>query len=415
MYNRTKKPYRSSYGTYAVRILICSSSRARINTGSEAVSADSQLSATRNGYEEVVKLLLNNGAELEAKSNDGPTPLLSAASNGHAAIVKLLIDNGAELEAKDYYGWTALSLAANNGHEALVKLLLEKGAKLEAKEVHAGTPLLLAASSGHMAIVKLLIDNGAELEAKSDDGRDPLLSAASNGHREIVKLLLDNGADLEVKDYYGWTPLSLAIRNGHTAVVELLLDKGAQPEAKGDDTTSPECSRCRTPDCIDEECHTRGSLAYIPTSSRLGISSKRSGLLEIDFEGLCQHIDIVADGLGLNVPSTVSQIRTQFLALFLGSYIPRNSAQKLFTRETVLSWYEDLPHSLGHSNILDAAISTLSLVFLGRMHHDGCLLKESNTLCDFVLRQIRNLRPVKGSRTSKDLISLSMVMALYKV
>jgi ankyrin repeat protein len=58
--------------------------------------------------------------------------LLWAAEEGHEAVVKLLLEKGAELEAKDSSGWTALIWAAEKGHEAVVKLLLKKGAKLEA-------------------------------------------------------------------------------------------------------------------------------------------------------------------------------------------------------------------------------------------------------------------------------------------
>ena len=73
--------------------------------------------------------LLEKGAKLEAKSDDnGQTPLLHAIEKGHQAVVKLLLENGAELESKDKNGGTPLSWAAESGHEAVVKLLLEQGA-----------------------------------------------------------------------------------------------------------------------------------------------------------------------------------------------------------------------------------------------------------------------------------------------
>ncbi|KAH7000722.1 ankyrin repeat-containing domain protein [Ilyonectria destructans] len=71
-------------------------------------------------------------------------------------IVKLLLEKGADVEAKDEYGRTPLSWAAEDGHEDIVKLLFEKGADVEAKDKHGGTPLSRAAAKGDEAIVKLL-------------------------------------------------------------------------------------------------------------------------------------------------------------------------------------------------------------------------------------------------------------------
>jgi ankyrin repeat protein len=72
-----------------------------------------------------VKLLLENGAELESQDRKGRMPLSLAAYRGHGAIVKLPLKDGAELESQDIEGRMPLLLAANRGHEAVVKLLLE--------------------------------------------------------------------------------------------------------------------------------------------------------------------------------------------------------------------------------------------------------------------------------------------------
>ena len=76
-----------------------------------------------------MKLLVEKGAEIESKDNNGQTPLSWAAGNGHEVVVKLLVENGAEIESKDNYGGTPLMWAAE--HEAVVKLLIEKGAVME--------------------------------------------------------------------------------------------------------------------------------------------------------------------------------------------------------------------------------------------------------------------------------------------
>ncbi|KAL6402688.1 hypothetical protein AUP68_14144 [Ilyonectria robusta] len=85
------------------------------------------------------------------------TDLMLASYYGHRVVVKLLLEKGAEIEAKDSeHGRTPLSWAALNGHEASVKLLLEKGADVESKDEDGWMPLWWAAEDGHEAIVKLL-------------------------------------------------------------------------------------------------------------------------------------------------------------------------------------------------------------------------------------------------------------------
>jgi ankyrin repeat protein len=76
-----------------------------------------------------VKLLLEKGADVECKSDNGRTPPCWAAWNGRGAVVKLLLEKGADVECKSDNGRTPLCWAKWNGHKAIVKLLLEKGAE----------------------------------------------------------------------------------------------------------------------------------------------------------------------------------------------------------------------------------------------------------------------------------------------
>ncbi|QYT04235.1 Ankyrin repeat protein [Trichoderma simmonsii] len=93
----------------------------------------------------------------------GRTALSWAAKNGHEAVVKLLLEQSADIDSKDNGEQTPLSLAAENGHEAVVGLLLEKGAKAESKDKRDRTPLSLAAKNGHDTVVKLLVTNSAAI------------------------------------------------------------------------------------------------------------------------------------------------------------------------------------------------------------------------------------------------------------
>ncbi|KIW22450.1 uncharacterized protein PV07_12334 [Cladophialophora immunda] len=196
--------------------------------------------AARQGHKEVVRLLLETGAERESKNNGGWTPLLLAARQGHEEdnggqtplslaarqghkeVVRLLLETGAERESKNNGGWTPLLLAARQGHEEVVRLLLETGAKRESKENGGQTPLSWAAEKGHEEVVRLLLETGADLESKDNRGRTPLSWAASREQEGVVRLLLETGADHECTDDEGLTPLSRAARNGHETVVKLL-------------------------------------------------------------------------------------------------------------------------------------------------------------------------------------------------
>ncbi|KAH8689906.1 hypothetical protein BGW36DRAFT_307105 [Talaromyces proteolyticus] len=180
------------------------------------------------GYDDIVKQLLDAGADIESKdSRYDRTPLVWASMKGHEAIVKQLLEAGANVESKDSkYGRTPLLWATMNGHKAIVKQLLEAGANVESKDSKYGrTPLLWATMNGHKAIVKQLLEAGANVESGDSIGRrTPLEWAAEKGYEAIVMQLLKAGAEVKSKDILGRAPLSWDAEKGYEAVVEQLLE-----------------------------------------------------------------------------------------------------------------------------------------------------------------------------------------------
>jgi len=182
--------------------------------------------AARTGHTEVVKLLLDSNADVNAKRPTGVTPLHIAAQEGRTEVVKLLlVDNNAHVNAKcSDDGTTPLYIAAQKTHPEVVKLLLDNNADVNARCSDDGcTPLYIAAQEGHTEVVKLLLDNNADVNGRcTDDGTTPLYTAAENGNTEVVKLLLDIKAKRNAKARSGKKPVDAARRNHHWDIVQLL-------------------------------------------------------------------------------------------------------------------------------------------------------------------------------------------------
>jgi len=150
-----------------------------------------------------------------------------AAFGGDIDLVRLLISQGADVDAKEERGWTPLHSAAMLGHKEVAELLIDKGADVRAVDMSGNTPLHETTAVGHTAIVEWLITKRADVNATANLGT-PLHSAAFNRQVNTVEILLAKGADTNVKDSRGRTPLVFANNEGHTEIVELLRKHGAK-------------------------------------------------------------------------------------------------------------------------------------------------------------------------------------------
>ena len=97
-----------------------------------------------------------------------------ASQTGHQEIVQLLLDKGADVNAKKTDGVTALMVASRDGHQEVVKLLLDKGADVNAKRTDGVTALMAVSASGYIEIAQSLLANGADVNAK-DNGVTALM------------------------------------------------------------------------------------------------------------------------------------------------------------------------------------------------------------------------------------------------
>ena len=203
------------------------------------------------GHLDVMRILIDKGADANAKNKNGATALILAADRGNAEIVTFLIDKGADVNAKDG-NRTALMLAANKGNADFVRFLIDKGADVNARDKE-GTALILSADKGNAEIVSFLIDKGADINARDSLGYTALMKAAGRGHANIMRILLDKGADVNTRTNDGYGALTYAAGSGHTDIVRALIDKGADVNAKSSigDTALIRASKYGHSDVVD--------------------------------------------------------------------------------------------------------------------------------------------------------------------
>uniref|UniRef100_A0A5F9DP72 Protein TANC2 n=1 Tax=Oryctolagus cuniculus TaxID=9986 RepID=A0A5F9DP72_RABIT len=229
------------------------------------------------GYTEMVALLLEFGANVDASSESGLTPLGYAAAAGFLSIVVLLCKKRAKVDHLDKNGQCALVHAALRGHLEVVKFLIQcdwtmagqqqgvfkKSQAIQQALIAAAsmgyteivsylldlpekdeeeveraqinsfdslwgeTALTAAAGRGKLEVCRLLLEQGAAVAQPNRRGAVPLFSTVRQGHWQIVDLLLTHGADVNMADKQGRTPLMMAASEGHLGTVDFLLAQGA--------------------------------------------------------------------------------------------------------------------------------------------------------------------------------------------
>ncbi len=149
----------------------------------------------------LVSDLILLGANLEWRDDDnGYAPLHGAVRSGNVEIVRMLIDAGADVNVQDAEGRTPLYLTSN---EEIARMLIGAGAKLDIQDNWNFTPLHRAARFGEVGIIRMLIGAGADVNVQDNRGETPLHRAAYYGYVEIVRILIDAGARKNIFDYEG--------------------------------------------------------------------------------------------------------------------------------------------------------------------------------------------------------------------
>ena len=229
------------------------------------------LVAISEGNEQIVKLLLDKGAEVEALDENGCPAVWKALSLEKPGIAAMLLAKGANASFRDKDGNTLLMIATRHGYREIIGILLTKKVDTNLVNAKGDTALMMAAAAGDMSIVSVLWENGATSNAENADGftaldfssrsgqtqvanalkkagaksgyvlrKELMLAAAHSGDNEILKKVIARQTDVNSRLENEDSALILAIRKGHRDTVDLLLKHGA-------DVTVPEREHRRTP------------------------------------------------------------------------------------------------------------------------------------------------------------------------
>ena len=191
-----------------------------------------------------IKLLLDHGANADARAKNRFSPLLVAAQYpGSSAAMNLLLDHGAKVrlpkgEGAPLFNAFPIMLAAFSGNSDILARLHKEGDRVDDKMLFLGmfpaTPLLELAATQRTASVRALLDLGAKVDEADNDGITILGWAAIANRVDMARLLIERGADVNHVDKRGMTPLLYAasIDFGATAMIDLLLKSGARGSAR---------------------------------------------------------------------------------------------------------------------------------------------------------------------------------------
>jgi len=165
--------------------------------------------AANQGDVPMVALLIRRGAEIDARDRYGRTPLFSAVGGTfgpHPEVAKMLVDHGADVNARKNSGETVLCYALEMGRARgpknieAIEVLLKAGADVNAPENSMGwTPLHIAAANGYGEAAKLLIKYGADCEKKNASGQTPAQVATDGGFKDIAAMITAAAAKQEMK------------------------------------------------------------------------------------------------------------------------------------------------------------------------------------------------------------------------
>lgn len=185
-------------------------------TESEALTT-----AIRSGNREIAEILIRAGAPVNPVETVLWPPLSDAAFTKHLEVMKLLLQSGAKVDALDHRGVTLL-VSTGFFDPNVTTILLDAGADINSADREGVTAIMKASGYGLKDVVKILIDRHADINRKDAKGRTALMHAAVGKHADAIPLLLENGADPNIRDQEGRSALDYADKSNNLGAFTML-------------------------------------------------------------------------------------------------------------------------------------------------------------------------------------------------
>ena len=238
--------------------------------GFSSDSGDRLLEAVSAGDTKTVRILIEDGADVNFLAEDGRTPLICAILRENTEMVMLLLENGAD---PDFHAPGMLSpvqtaqmrnlseiadrlksgedftrpsksfsdlinIIKNNDTAEFLSAIAEHPELINQTSKEGATPLMYAAYWGKSVYVRTLLSRGADIAVKDTAGFTAIHLAAANGSAQTVKVLIQYKADINAVNADGMTPLMIAAAEGHENAVRLLIAAGADMKTVSKDGLS---------------------------------------------------------------------------------------------------------------------------------------------------------------------------------
>jgi len=183
--------------------------------------------ASAKGYPAEVERLIKIGADVNAETDLGLTPLIFAVVSNNPETVNTILANNPDIDKFTANYENALLIAVKNDYFEVAEKLIRAGANVNIGDRYNATPLHYSSLYGYQDLTDMLIYYDAELNIKTSDGSTPLMASIWAGNAMTADMLIQNGARIEEKDDEGFTPFLLASHFGDTLIMDMLYRNGA--------------------------------------------------------------------------------------------------------------------------------------------------------------------------------------------